>query len=206
MEQDTLENTNYVYDLNNWIPEKIPQTINQITFVGRFNENCKELFSFKNLTINLCKYYTNYDLLKNDMTNIINKNELMMTIVTNNIYAKTMRIIRDKAQQTGDREKQAKNYYRCFDYEHEHCMLRFISLSYYIMGISIEDFHKLDGADTFYNIPGLLETINVNIDKSNEYESKLYFESFEQSTSEYLIFLQFFVTKIVGYFRHSRQQ
>lgn len=164
------------------------------------NENENE-----KLKITLHKYFTNYDLLKNDMTNVVNKDELVMAVIANNIYAKTMKVVREKSQQAGDKKTQPEKYYQRFMYEHEHCMLRYISLSRYINGVLIDDFRKLENADTLYDIPGLLETINVNVDKTNEYESKLYFESFEKSTSEYLVLLQFVVAKIAGYFEHSRR-
>lgn len=190
--------TKCIYNLEKWDIKLIPHTLKNITFVRRFNENCKELFTFSDLTINIGKYYINYDLLKNDVTNITNKNELIMTIVTNNIYTKIMRTIRENS-------KLSKNYSFTFNYEHEHCMLSYIVLYNYISGITIDEFNKLEHRETFHNIPSLLKMFNDSIDMTNDYESKLYFNDFKNSTTEYLTFLQFFTAKIVSYFKHARR-
>ncbi len=78
--------TNILYDFILMNSAQIPSTITEITFFDEFHANFDELREFKHLKkIHIGMFY--WDLSYNNFPNILNKQELVMTIITNKVFA-----------------------------------------------------------------------------------------------------------------------
>lgn len=86
------EFTNIYYDLIEWNPGVIPLSIQQITFCDYFNSNIHELFKFSELKkINIGMFYTNRELLENDLPTKLNIDEIVKTFIINKIFYDDMK-------------------------------------------------------------------------------------------------------------------
>ncbi len=89
--------TNIFYDYLEWKPNLIPQRIIKIRFIDEFNENIGELFNFKYIKhIKLGIFYTNGDLLNNNIDNFAKKNSLIASIICNKIFVEELKPDIDK--------------------------------------------------------------------------------------------------------------
>ncbi len=178
---------NILYDLANFYVIRIPDTITEITFCDGFDGKLDELCNFKHLTkINIGMYYWNkisYDILPN----IINKKEIAMTRITNNVFAKLFNF--DTTQ-----------YYVKFDN-------LFLDSFKQVYNMNYDRYKKeqteigtiIDTWDLDFNI---VQLINKSINKPNNYEFCYYkktINDMENDFDNYMELWKFHINKIMDY-------
>ena len=176
-----------LYDLLEWRPDIIPSKIQKVTFIDEFNQNPSELFGFRHIKcINIGIFYTNDQLLKNNIPDTINKNELIATFITNKVF--TCRSSVDIARLT---ETNLNKKFPMFlnELSIHKIMCR------YSQKIMIQRFNE----SYLYSdhIQNIVSRINLHIDTTNQYESSLYFDNFGNVTITYFNFLMFYAKKMM---------
>ncbi len=178
---------NILYDLANFYVIRIPDTITEITFCDGFDGKLDELCNFKHLTkINIGMYYWNkisYDILPN----IINKKEIAMTRITNNVFAKLFNF--DTTQ-----------YYVKFDN-------LFLDSFKQVYNMNYNRYKKeqIEIGDIIYTWDldfNIVQLINKSINKSNDYEFCYYkktINDIENDFDNYMEFWKFHINKIMDY-------
>ena len=175
--------TNIFYDFLEWNPNMITRSIEKITFIDEFNENFSELFNFKNIKyINIGIFYINESLLDNGI-NIVNKNELIMTFITNKLFNQELKEDIDKLKDITSNGKFPILYNKASSYAIFRKQLKKCSVD---TSIGITQINKR-WTDKFNN----------HIRLSNKYEFPFYFNDNESLTHKHLDFYNFLVQKML---------
>ena len=171
------------YDILEWYPKSIPPHVQKITFIDEFNQNISELLQFKYLKcINIGIFYTNNQLLDNDIPDTINKNELIMISIVNKVFVDQLKSDIEKLSDIVS-NKEFPIYLNRLSCNaiHRKCY----------GNMSITELNKQTLASN-----SLIRKINEYINTNNQYEMKFYCHDLTIATQEYLDFINFYITRM----------
>ncbi len=185
--------TNILYDFMIFEPTQIPHTITEITFRHNFDQPIDELCEYQYLTkINIGMYYSDSKLLYDNFSGKINKKELVMTIITNRVFASLFNLdTRNLCNLLNANNCFLRKFKEIYSEYHD----RYTGFQYYIK--KVEDIWGLNDS---WMIP-----INRCINIENEYEL-CYFKRDplelinKGDFIDYLNFLKWHIDKILEYF------
>ncbi len=178
--------TNILYDLVNFDFTQIPHIITEITFCDEFNETFDELANLKYLKkINIGMYYGKS--LCNNINNLTNQKELVMTIITNKVLKKLF-----NCDTTG-------LYVNLDD-------IYFLTSFRTIYSYSYNNYMALQEEIKTNNVYQLdfitLMKINIIINTTNEHELRYFKNNFAEVSDDYenyMEFLTFHASKMLEY-------
>ncbi len=177
--------TNILYDLVNFDITIIPNTIAEITFCDEFNEPFDELCNFKHLTkINVGMYYCKS--LCDNIVNLTNEKELVMTIITNKVLAS---LFRYDTQSLYNKLNNGTIF--CFKQIYDSSYNNYVRLQ---TAIKINVTYQVDFM--------LHSSINNNINPTNEHELRYFKNSALEISDDYenfMEFLAFHIDKMLEY-------
>jgi len=172
-----------MYDILDWYPQSISPYVQKITFIDEFNQNISELLQFKYLKcINIGIFYTNNQLLENDIPDTINKNELIITSIVNKIFA-------DELKQDIEKFNEIDSNKSFPIYLNKLSINAINSKRYRTMSIT-----ELNGQTI--NNSNLIKKINTYININNQHEIKYYCYDLKLASHEYLDFINFYNIKM----------
>ncbi len=177
--------TDIFYDYLEWNPNLIPQTIEKITFIDEFNENIGELFTFKYIKhINLGIFYTNDNLLENNIDNFINRDDLIASIICNKIFVVDLKSDIDKLIDIKINREFPSNYNKSSMYS---IRAKYIKKNGLVQA-------KKHGNNN--NLLQWVNKFNSNINLPNNYKSMFYYDNLESLTQGHLDFYGNIIQKI----------
>jgi hypothetical protein len=180
--------SNIVYDLINFEPSIIPQTVIEITFLYDCNEKVNELCNFKHLTkINVGMYFCNHELFSDNISHMIDKKELAMTLITNRVFASLFNCGTNQLYNNNTKWF-ILNFKRMYDSNY---------VKYKDLKNVLENFKTINQLNFSF-----VNTINSCINKSNYKELRYYKKNYVEIVNdidEYMAFLVFHVDKILKY-------
>ncbi len=180
--------TNILYDYILINPHQIPNTIIEITFFDEFNTIFDKLYEFKHLKkINVGMFYCDTLTYKNFL-NISNKQELVMTIITNKVFANLFNTYSQQLYYNIKTNWFSNNFKLKFDANYEW---------YERLQAIIK--HTRDAYELDFT---LINSINRSINKFDENEFYYYKGNvvlISNDYDNYVNFLKFHIDKILGY-------